>query len=267
MAAKKQTCETAAAVNRRKRNSRLARPAAKRPGEATGLPAPAEDSIHDAIPPGCPVVGIGASAGGLDAFKRFLGAMPSDSGIAFVLIPHLAPAHKSLMVELLAKYTPMPVVEVGEGMAVEANHVYVIPPNKYLAIRGGALRLTGPMGALGSSNAQTSIDSFLRSLADDQQEKAIGIILSGTGSHGSLGLKAIKAAGGMVMVQDPNTAEFDRMPQSRHPRPDWPTTFWLRNRCLLPANAVCPARIRQCRRTGGTRQGGHRTTEPDPGPC
>lgn len=147
--------------------------------------------------PGPPVVGIVASAGGLDAFKRFFAAMPSDSGMAIVLVPHLDPAHESLMVELLARYTTMPVVEAQNNMAVQANHVYVIPPNKYMTIHGGVLRLTGPVER---RTSQTSIDLFLRSLADDQLERSICIILSGTGSHGTLGLKAIKAAGGLTMV-------------------------------------------------------------------
>jgi two-component system CheB/CheR fusion protein len=157
------------------------------------------------------VAGIAASAGGLDAFKKLFTAMPPDSGIAFVLVPHLDPAHESLMVELLARHTTMPVVEVKNDMAVEADHVYVIPPNKYMTVRGGVLRLTGPVERRSS---QTSIDLFLRSLADDQQERSICIILSGTGSHGTLGLKAVKAAGGMAVVQDPATAEYARMPQS-----------------------------------------------------
>lgn len=161
--------------------------------------------------PGPPVAGIGASAGGLDAFKKFFAAMPADSGVAFVLIPHLDPKHESLMVELLARQTKMPVVEATDGMAVEANRVYIIPPNKYMTIAGGILRLTGPVERGG---LQTSIDLFLRSLAIDRQEKAICIILSGTGSHGSLGLKAVKASDGMAMVQDPNTAEYPRMPES-----------------------------------------------------
>lgn len=160
---------------------------------------------------GPPVVGIGASAGGLDAFKTFFTALSPDSGIAFVLIPHLDPAHKSLMVELLARHTTMPVVEVENDMPTEANHVYIIPPNKYMTIRDGVLRLTGPVEG---HPAQTSIDLFLRSLADDRKERSICIILSGTGSHGTLGLKAVKAAGGMAMVQDPATAKYERMPQS-----------------------------------------------------
>jgi two-component system CheB/CheR fusion protein len=175
--------------------------------------AAAADPVTESQPerPGPPVVGIGASAGGLDAFKKFFVAMPPDSGIAFVLVPHLDPAHESLMVELLARHTTMPVVEAANDLPVEANHVYIIPPNKYMTIHGGVLRLTGPVER---RTSQTSIDLFLRSLAEDQQERSICIILSGTGSHGTLGLKAVKAAGGMTMVQDPATAEYERMPQS-----------------------------------------------------
>lgn len=160
---------------------------------------------------GPPVVGIGASAGGLDAFKRFFAAMPADSGVAFVLIPHLDPKHKSLMAELLTRYTRMPVAEAEDGMAVEANRVYIIPPNKYMTISGGVLRLSGPIEHGGP---QTSIDLFLRSLGEDKQEQAICIILSGTGAHGTLGLKAVKATGGMAMVQDPDTADYPAMPMS-----------------------------------------------------
>lgn len=109
--------------------------------------------------PGCPVVGIGASAGGLDALKKFLGALPVDSGAAIVLIPHLAPTHQSLMVELLARQTQLPVVEATEGMVAEPNHVYIIPPNRYMTIRAGALRLTGPVESAGG---QTSIDLLCR---------------------------------------------------------------------------------------------------------
>jgi two-component system CheB/CheR fusion protein len=178
-----------------------------------GVSSPAEAAPAPSNPErtGAPVVGIGASAGGLDAFKRFFAAMPADNGLAFVLVPHLDPARKSLMVELLSRHTAMPVVEAEHGMAVEANHTYIIPPDKYMTIHGGVLELTGPVER---RTSPTTIDHFLRSLADDQQERAICIILSGTGAHGTLGLKAVKAAGGMAMVQDPATAEHDRMPQN-----------------------------------------------------
>lgn len=158
-----------------------------------------------------PVVGMVASAGGLEAFKKFFQAMPPNSGMVFILIPHLDPRHESLMPELVSKHTSMPVAEATEGARIAPNHVYVLPPNRYLAIRGGELRLSGPIEP---GRPQTSIDFFLRSLAEDQQEKAICIVLSGTGSHGTLGLKAIKANGGLAMVQEPGTAEYDQMPRS-----------------------------------------------------
>jgi two-component system CheB/CheR fusion protein len=207
----------------KRKNKKRAKPPeqTRPPQQAIRAPEPSDESptaLADVAPDeskparsGQPVAGIGASAGGLDAFKKFFAAMPPDSGIAFVLVPHLDPAHESLMVELLARHTTMPVVEAENDMPVEANHVYIIPPNKYMTIRGGVLRLTGPVER---RTSQTSIDLFLRSLADDQQERSICIILSGTGSHGALGLKAVKAAGGMAMVQDPATAEYERMPQS-----------------------------------------------------
>jgi len=123
---------------------------AHQPAKASEQPeespaAPTEAAPPEFAPSGPAVAGIGASAGGLDAFKKFFAAMPPDSGIAFVLVPHLDPAHESLMVELLARHTTMPVVEAENNMPVEANHVYIIPPNKYMTIQGGVLRLTGPV--------------------------------------------------------------------------------------------------------------------------
>lgn len=170
-------------------------------------PTPVGNAMRTTIP----VVGMVASAGGLDAYIKFFQAMPADSGMAFILIPHLDPTRESMMVPLLARHTTMPVTEASEGMSLEANRVYVIPPNKYLDLHQGMLHLRGPMGRGG---AEIAIDAFLRSLADDQQEQAIGVILSGTGAHGTLGVKAIKANGGMVMVQDPKSADQPQMPQS-----------------------------------------------------
>lgn len=205
MAKKKKTAASSKPSPRRKTIPKRASSSVKpQPGEVV-------PSGEQANALGFPIVGIGASAGGLNAFKRFFTALPVHSGMAFVLIPHLDPTHQSLMVELLAKYTTEPVVEATEGMAVKPNHVYILPPNKYMTIREGTLRLTGPVERRG---VQTSIDVFLRSLAEDQQERAICVILSGTGAHGTLGLKAIKASGGMAMVQEPKSAEFDRMPLS-----------------------------------------------------
>ena len=213
MAAKKRGKKRATASEKAKPPPQPERPIrVPEPGdELPPTPADEDASARERGRPELPVAGLVASAGGLDAFKKFFAAMPADSGIAFVLIPHLDPQHESLMVELLTRHTSMPVVEAAEGMAVEANRVYIIPPNKNMTIAGGVLRLTGPVER---GSWQTSIDLFLRSLADDQLEKAICIILSGTGSHGTLGLKAVKAAGGMAMVQDPKTAASPGMPES-----------------------------------------------------
>jgi len=158
-----------------------------------------------------PIVGIGASAGGLEAFKKFFSTMPPDSGMAFVLVQHLDPTHESLTAELLGKITSMNVEQIVGDTPVRPNHVYVIPPNKYLALQQGVLQLS----AFSERRVlRMPIDFFLRSLAGDRQEKAIAIILSGTGTDGALGAKEIKGAGGMVMVQDPQSALYDGMPQN-----------------------------------------------------
>ena len=154
---------------------------------------------------------IGASAGGLEAIEAFFKHMPSDSGLAFVVVQHLSPDYKSLMAELLSKHTRMPVQRSEDGMAVEANHVYLIPPKKNLAIFHGKLLLTDQDASRG---VNLPIDIFLRSLAEDQGEKAIAIILSGTGSDGTRGIRAIKEQGGMIMVQSEESAKFDGMPKS-----------------------------------------------------
>src|SRR5579862_90582 len=161
--------------------------------------------------PSFAIVGIGASAGGLDAFKMFFSALPSDSGLAYVLIQHLDPTRDSLTAELVSTYTRMRVVQAEDGMRVEANRVYVIPPNTYLSIRERTLRLSAPTAP---RSLRMAIDYFLHSLAEDQHAGAVGVILSGTGTDGTLGLKEIKAAGGMTMVQDPQTAQHDGMPRS-----------------------------------------------------
>jgi two-component system CheB/CheR fusion protein len=158
-----------------------------------------------------PIVGIGASAGGLDALEQFFHNMPVNSGMAFVVIQHLDPNHVGIMPELLQRTTLMKVIQVSDHLLVQANHIYVIPPNKSMSILNGYLYLFEPVELRGF---RLPIDYFFRSLADDQQEKSIGIILSGMGSDGSLGAKAIKEKGGIVMVQDPLTAKFDGMPQS-----------------------------------------------------
>ena len=157
------------------------------------------------------MVGLGASAGGLDAFRRLFTALPAGTGMAFILIQHLDPTHVSMMVDLLAGHTPMTVQQAADGMPIEREHLYLIPPGVYLSIRDGALRLSEPHERHG---ARLPFDFFLRSLADEFGERAICVILSGTGGDGSLGLKAVKEKGGLVIVQDPDDAEYDGMPRS-----------------------------------------------------
>ncbi len=161
----------------------------------------------------CPVVGIGASAGGLAAFEAFFSGMPTlaDPGIAFVLVQHLDPNHKSILTELVRRYTRMQVFEVEDGMTVRPNCTYIIPPNHDMAIMNGRLQLMDPIAPRGQ---RMPIDFFFRSLAQEQQDKAIGIVLSGTGSDGTLGIRAIKGVGGMVMVQSPDSTEYDGMPRN-----------------------------------------------------
>lgn len=160
-----------------------------------------------------PIVGIGASAGGLAAIEAFFSGMPADAdpGMAFVLVQHLDPNHKSLLTELIRRYTRMQVFEVVDGIQVQPNCAYIIPPNRDMAFFNGSLQLLEPTAPRGH---RLPIDFLFRSLAQDQQERAIGIVLSGTGSDGTLGVRAIKANGGMVMVQRPSSSEFDGMPTS-----------------------------------------------------
>ena len=163
--------------------------------------------------PGFPIVGIGASAGGLAAFEAFFSGMPADTvpGMAFVLVQHLAPDHESILAALIQRYTRMKVFEVKDGMPVQANCAYIIPPNRDMAFLDGTLQLLQPVAPRGH---RLPIDFLFRSLAQDQQERAIGIVLSGTGSDGTLGVRAIKGGGGMVMAQIPASCEFDGMPRS-----------------------------------------------------
>ncbi len=158
-----------------------------------------------------PIVGIGASAGGLEAFETFFKACPADTGMAFVLVPHLSPDHHSLLTEILQRCTAMPVAQALAQDRVEPNRVYIIPPDRDMTLHHGVLQLTQPDAARG---LRLPIDRFLRSLADDQAEHAIGIILSGTASDGTQGLRAILGAGGVCIVQEPATAKYDSMPQS-----------------------------------------------------
>jgi two-component system CheB/CheR fusion protein len=160
---------------------------------------------------GFPVVGIGASAGGLAAFEAFFSGMPADAnpGMAFVLVQHLAPDHTSILTDLIQRYTRMQVFEVNDGMVVHRDCVYIIPPNRDMAFINGVLTLLEPAKPRGQ---RLPIDFFFRSLALDQHERAIGIILSGTGSDGTLGVRAIKGEGGMVMAQKTQSTEYAGMP-------------------------------------------------------
>lgn len=158
-----------------------------------------------------PIVGIGASAGGLEALELFLRNVPPASGMAFVIVQHLDPTHDAMLVELLQRVTAMPVAQVSDRMRVEPDHVYVIPPNKDLSLLKGALHLFDPVAARG---LRLPIDFFFRSLALSAEERAIAVILSGMGSDGTLGLKAIKEKAGISFVQEPTSAKFDGMPRS-----------------------------------------------------
>ncbi len=164
-------------------------------------------------PQGFPVVGIGASAGGLAAFEAFFSGMPAgvDPGMAFVLVQHLAPDHKSILADIISRYSRMQVFEVEDGMAVKPNCIYIIPPGMDMALVNGTLQLLDPSVPRGQ---RLPIDFFFRSLAQDQHERAICVVLSGTGSDGTLGVRAIKGEGGMVIAQTPESTEFDGMPRS-----------------------------------------------------
>ncbi len=158
-----------------------------------------------------PIIGVGASAGGLEAFEQLFRYMPPETGMAFVLVPHLDPDHESMLTEILQRSTTMPVVEAQDQMPVMPNHVYVIAPNRDMTIFHNTLQLSVPEEPHGQ---RMLIDSFFHSLAEDQGGKAICVILSGSGTDGTLGLRAIHGAGGVSFVQDPSTAKYDGMPGS-----------------------------------------------------
>ncbi|MEO8409265.1 MAG: chemotaxis protein CheB, partial [Propionivibrio sp.] len=157
------------------------------------------------------IAGIGASAGGLEAICQLFAAMPTDSNVAFVVVQHLYPTQKSLAAEIIGKHTAIPASNAEDGMRLVPGHIYTVPPNVYPSLRDGRLRLEPPDNATGP---RLPIDHFLASLGDDQHERAIGVILSGSGSDGSLGLKRIEANGGIVLAQQPETAQFGSMPHS-----------------------------------------------------
>ncbi|MDA3887755.1 MAG: PAS domain-containing protein [Allgaiera sp.] len=158
-----------------------------------------------------PIVGIGASAGGIEALIKFFDAMPADAGMAFVIVLHLDPTRESQLAAILAQHTDMPVIEIEDGMPIKADHVYVIAPNAYLRVAGAACHLSEPDEPRGH---RFPVDELFRSLAEDQLERAICVVLSGTGHNGTEGLKDVRAAGGCAIAQDPKTAKFDGMPRS-----------------------------------------------------
>ncbi len=179
-------------------------PRAQTVGEgAVGAAGPVSDRF--------PIVALGASAGGLEAFEQFFRNMAADSGMGFVLVQHLDPTHASMLVEILQRATRMPVVEASDQMPVLPNRLHIIPPNRDMAIFQGALQVNMPAEQRG---LRMPIDAFLRSLAEDRGEAAVGIVLSGTGTDGTLGLRAIFGAGGLCLVQDPATAKYGGMPAS-----------------------------------------------------
>ncbi len=180
--------------------------------ESLSLKGPDKEGYEAAdIFSGIPVVGIGGSAGSFEPFKTFFTSMPADSGAAFVVIQHLLPTHESLLPELLAQQTRMKVVQARDATFLEPNCVYVIPPNQFLAVRDGVLSLVTPIKHKG---IRMPIDFFFRSLAEDRQERAICILFSGAGADGTLGVRAVRGAGGLSIVQDPQTAQFSDMPRS-----------------------------------------------------
>jgi two-component system CheB/CheR fusion protein len=188
-------------------------------------------------------VGVGASAGGLEAFTEFLRAAPTTGGIAYILIQHLDPTHRSLLVELLAKATSLPVREITDQMPAAANEVHVIPPNSDLAIRDGVLHLTPRERASGGAR---TIDHFLRSLAADQRDRAVAVILSGAGSDGAEGIKCVRAVGGLTLAQLENDARYDSMPRAA-----------IATGCVdfvLPADRMPAEIVRALRRPGGSRK-------------
>lgn len=176
---------------------------------SNGRVAPPDDAVRE--PDDFLVVGIGASAGGLDACRKFVSALPADIGMAFILVQHLDPTHESLMVDLLAEHTTIRVQQATNGMPIERNHLYVIPPGTYLSVGSGILHLSHPQARHG---ARLPFDFLLHSLAEDYGPRAVCVILSGTGADGSVGLKSVKQKGGLVIAQAPDEAAYDGMPRS-----------------------------------------------------
>jgi len=174
--------------------------------EVAAQPIPSPN--HESVPL---VIGVGASAGGLEAFTELLTHLPDDTGMAFVLIQHLDPSHESMLTEIIAKTTKMPVEEVKSGVTIQPNRVYVIPPNSLMALAGGVFKLS-PRGK--APGQHLAVNFFMHSLAQERKSSAIAIVLSGTGTDGTAGMEDIKAEGGITFAQNPATAKYDGMPRS-----------------------------------------------------
>ena len=193
-----------------RKSGRSAEPKASAPADPTAPAGEAGEASPSPRSP-CPIVGIGASAGGLEAFRQLLQHLPADTGAAFVLVQHLDPTHESILPTLLARCTAMPVAEARDGARIEPDHVYVIPSHMDLALEDGNLKLL-PRAA--APDLHMPVDLFFRALAEARADNAVGVVLSGTASDGTLGLKAIRAAGGICLAQDPQSAGYDGMPKS-----------------------------------------------------
>jgi two-component system CheB/CheR fusion protein len=208
------------------------------------VPAHDSEAAPAASPPAeFPIVGIGASAGGLDACRKLLGSLPASTGMAFILIQHLDPTHESMMVDLLATHTGMTVLQAANKMPIERDHLYVIPPGAYLSVGDGFLHLSQPQARHG---ARLPFDFLLHSLAADRGASAICVILSGSGGDGSLGVKAIKEHHGLVIAQVPEEAAFDGMPRS--------AIMTGAVDLILPAAKIPEALIKYARRLARTRK-------------
>ena len=187
------------------------KPKAKRTPKKTRPVKAPKPALPAAAKANFSVVGLGASAGGLEALEQFLAQVPPASGLAFVIVQHLDPTHECIMAELLQRITPMKVIEVQEHTRIRPDCVYIIPPNRDLSVLRGVLHLLEPAAPRG---LRLPIDFFFQSLAADLKERAVGVILSGMGTDGTHGLRAIKEQAGLVLVQDPASAKFDGMPRS-----------------------------------------------------
>ena len=184
----------------------MAHPKSRR--KATAPPPPAAGT---ALPDGLILVGVGASAGGLEAFTQLLQSLDAEAGMALVLVQHLSPHHESALTGLLAPHTTMNVVEVTDGVHIRPSHIYVIPPNVQMVVKGDSLQLSPRPG---DRTAHTPIDNFFASLAAVAGDQSIAVVLSGTASDGAIGIREVKAAGGITFAQTPASAKFDGMPRA-----------------------------------------------------